>query len=138
MHTVSEMVRTNPQPAPMRRDALIQVIEVCMLCEQTCAACADACLGEEEIGHLRRCIRINCARNSAIRLDDERSSGRIRARSPCFRWIGSTTIRHCVSTTSRFIRVGVLGSHRTISPLTPISNWFHPTPEPASLTGPCL
>lgn len=59
MHTVAEMVRTNPQPAPIRRDALIQCIEVCMLCEQTCAACADACLGEEAIQDLRRCIRIN-------------------------------------------------------------------------------
>ena len=59
MHTVSEMVRTNPQPAPMSRDALIQCIEVCMLCEQTCAACADACLGEPELDPLRRCIRAN-------------------------------------------------------------------------------
>jgi len=59
MHTVSEMVRTNPQPAPLQRDALIQCIEVCMLCEQTCAACADACLGEVELEALRRCIRTN-------------------------------------------------------------------------------
>ncbi len=58
MHTVSEMVRTNPQPAPISRDALIQCIEVCMLCEQTCAACADACLGEDDHS-LRTCIRIN-------------------------------------------------------------------------------
>jgi hypothetical protein len=59
MHTVSEMVRTNPQPAPLQRDALIQAIEVCILCEQTCAACADACLGEDDLDSLRRCIRAN-------------------------------------------------------------------------------
>jgi hypothetical protein len=59
MHTVSEMVRTNPQPAPMARDALIQCIEVCMICEQACAACADACLGEPALDPLRRCIRLN-------------------------------------------------------------------------------
>ena len=59
MQSVRQMVATNPSPPLLRRDALIQCIEVAVLCEQTCAACADACLGEADLRHLRRCIRIN-------------------------------------------------------------------------------
>ena len=59
MQTVRQMVTTNPNPPAIRRDQLIQCIEVCVLCEQTCAACADACLGESDSNHLRRCIRMN-------------------------------------------------------------------------------
>jgi hypothetical protein len=59
MQTVRQMVTTNPSPPMLRRDALIQCIEVCVLCEQTCAACADACLGEPDPRDLRRCIRLN-------------------------------------------------------------------------------
>ena len=59
MQTVRQMVTTNPSPPVIRRDALIQCIEVCVLCEQTCASCADACLGEPDPRELRRCIRIN-------------------------------------------------------------------------------
>ena len=59
MHTVSDMVKNNPFAPMMSRDALIQCIEVCVLCEQTCSACADACLGEDDLPVLRRCIRLN-------------------------------------------------------------------------------
>jgi hypothetical protein len=59
MQTVRQMVTTNPNPPVIRRDQLIQCIEVCVLCEQSCAACADACLGEDDANHLRRCIRMN-------------------------------------------------------------------------------
>ena len=59
MQTVSQMVKTNPQAPLVPEAALIQAIETCILCEQTCSACADACLGEADPKSLTRCIRLN-------------------------------------------------------------------------------
>jgi len=39
--------------------ALSRFPELCFDCAQTCAACADACLGEGNIDALRQCIRLN-------------------------------------------------------------------------------
>ncbi|HVK75923.1 MAG TPA: four-helix bundle copper-binding protein [Kofleriaceae bacterium] len=59
MQTVSQMVKTNPQAPLVPPAALIQAIETCILCEQTCSACADACLGEPDPKPLVRCVRLN-------------------------------------------------------------------------------
>src|SRR5688500_5230228 len=59
-----EMLDTYPGTvAIMDADALIECIEACFDCSQSCSACADACLGEEMVGHMRRCITmcLNCS-----------------------------------------------------------------------------
>ena len=57
--TVQEMIRTHPQATNVDRDALARCIAECFSCEATCTSCADACLGEETVDELVRCIRLN-------------------------------------------------------------------------------
>ena len=42
---------------------LAECISVCFLCSQTCTACADACLSEDMVADLVKCIRtdLDCA-----------------------------------------------------------------------------
>lgn len=40
-------------------DVLVNCIDSCFECEQCCVSCADACLGEDKLDKLRRCIRLN-------------------------------------------------------------------------------
>ncbi len=58
MHT-NDMIRTNPTASPIPPDRLAMCIDACFDCAQTCDACADACLGEETLEMLRRCIRLD-------------------------------------------------------------------------------
>lgn len=57
--TIIRMSETYPAEVPLDRDALSDCIAVCLECAQSCTACADACLGEESVADLRRCIRLN-------------------------------------------------------------------------------
>lgn len=57
--TIAEMIGRHPQPANVDRDALTHCIEDCMRCAGSCTSCADACLGEETVAELVRCIRLN-------------------------------------------------------------------------------
>jgi len=41
------------------RRMLAQCIDACFECAQTCTACADACLSEDMVGELVKCIRTN-------------------------------------------------------------------------------
>ncbi len=59
MTHVEEMLRTSPTEASFDQQALIRGIEECFDCAQTCTACADACLGEDMVKELTRCIRLN-------------------------------------------------------------------------------
>jgi hypothetical protein len=62
MHSVSEMVRTNP--SILGDDAeLIRCIETCLIAAQACVACGDSCLSEADVKALARCIRLtqDCA-----------------------------------------------------------------------------
>ena len=54
---VLEMLRTHPQAVD--KGAFGQCIEECTDCAAVCLACADACLGEDAVGDLVRCIRLN-------------------------------------------------------------------------------
>jgi hypothetical protein len=58
-----EMLDTHPGTAAMDTTALVECIDACFDCAQSCSACADACLGEEMVGHMRRCITmcLNCS-----------------------------------------------------------------------------
>jgi len=54
-----EMLATSPRQPLFDRDALTRSIDACFDCAQVCTACADACLGEEMVAELRRCIRLD-------------------------------------------------------------------------------
>lgn len=54
-----DMIATHPHVAGAADAALIRCIEECFACAQACTACADACLGEESVGELTQCIRLN-------------------------------------------------------------------------------
>lgn len=58
MH-VQAMFSSHPQVKGQANDALIRATELCFDCAQSCAACADACLGEPALDELRQCIRLN-------------------------------------------------------------------------------
>ena len=63
MTNAQQMIETNPNPAPVDAATLAECIEASFDCAQTCTACADACLGEQEIQTLIKCIRddLDCA-----------------------------------------------------------------------------
>ena len=58
MHT-HEMSSSHPQLRGGVSDILIQCIDACYDCTQTCTACADASLGEKSVSDLILCIRLN-------------------------------------------------------------------------------
>jgi len=51
------MLDTYPGSAAMDA-ALVECILAGFAYAQSCSACGDACLGEQEIEHMRRCITI--------------------------------------------------------------------------------
>lgn len=53
------MLETHPWEGNVDRRALAECIEACFECAQSCTSCADACLSEEQVGELRKCIRLN-------------------------------------------------------------------------------
>jgi hypothetical protein len=52
------MVETHPRPSALEASVLLACIEACFDCAQSCTACADADLGEEDVGMMIRCIRL--------------------------------------------------------------------------------
>jgi hypothetical protein len=58
-----EMLEAHPWPAQLERDVLVRCIDECLACEQSCTACADASLAEDDVVDLRRTIRLclDCA-----------------------------------------------------------------------------
>jgi hypothetical protein len=59
MTHAERMIETNPSPAPVDSPTLAECIDACFDCDQTCTACADACLGEGDLQMLARCIRLD-------------------------------------------------------------------------------
>jgi hypothetical protein len=57
MHHVTKILETHPQATA--NEALARCIEQCFACALTCTSCADACLAEEQVTQLVRCIRLN-------------------------------------------------------------------------------
>ena len=54
------MLETHPAPAgTLPTDVLAEVLHHLEECAQTCSMCADACLAEDMVAELRRCIRLN-------------------------------------------------------------------------------
>lgn len=60
MTQASAMLDTYPADlGRVNKQDLAMCIEACFDCTQTCTACADACLSEQMIMELTRCIRVN-------------------------------------------------------------------------------
>lgn len=61
MSYARQMLENSPGSIPVDTELLVECIEACFDCEQVCAACADACLGERREKELVRCIRLDLA-----------------------------------------------------------------------------
>jgi hypothetical protein len=64
MNTIEMMLRSHPHVDAQRITEYAETLRALSTCAETCAACADACLGEtEHLEHLRRCITtdLDCA-----------------------------------------------------------------------------
>jgi uncharacterized membrane protein len=55
----TEMLQTYPKTMSLDRDLLAGAIEAIVGCSQACTACADACLSEDSVADLRKCVRTN-------------------------------------------------------------------------------
>jgi hypothetical protein len=77
--SIQAMIKTHPQAGSVENAALAHCIDECFSCAATCTSCADACLGEEAVEELVRCIRLNldCA-------DVCEATGRVLARQTAF------------------------------------------------------
>lgn len=58
MHA-EQIISTHPHVQGKVNQALARCIDECFDCAQNCAACADACLGEQMVQNLTQCIRVN-------------------------------------------------------------------------------
>ena len=58
--TTRAMITTHPNPTgDLDVDKLAEAIDAALACAQTCTACADACLSEDMVAELTKCIRTN-------------------------------------------------------------------------------
>ena len=58
MTHAEQMLQAHPTGPAVESGALITCIEACSDCAQSCTACADADLGEEDVVAMIRCIRL--------------------------------------------------------------------------------
>ena len=59
MTTTVPMLDAYPGETVLDHDTLGLTIDRLLDCAEACTACADACLGEDEVADLTRCIRLN-------------------------------------------------------------------------------
>lgn len=57
--SLEQIVKTHPQAPDVDLEALARCLEACFVCAATCTSCADACLGEDDVPELVRCVRLN-------------------------------------------------------------------------------
>jgi len=57
--SAAEMIKTHPAGPRQQANELATCVEACFECEQSCSACADACLHEKMVSELVHCIRTN-------------------------------------------------------------------------------
>jgi hypothetical protein len=57
--TVEEIINLHPRPTGVDRALLLRCIDECFDCAAACTSCADACLGEDDVQELIRCVRLN-------------------------------------------------------------------------------
>ena len=53
------MLETYPQSINLDRQQIAATIDALIACSQACTACADACLSEDMVAELTKCIRTN-------------------------------------------------------------------------------
>jgi hypothetical protein len=61
--SVEGILKTHPRPASVDTAALARCIDECGICDADCTICADACLAEDDVAAMVRCIRLclDCA-----------------------------------------------------------------------------
>jgi len=61
--SVTKMIEIHPAAIGLDRRAVAEAVELMLECTQTCTACADSCLSEEDVAELAKCIRtdLDCA-----------------------------------------------------------------------------
>ena len=71
MAKAAAMIKTYPKGVNVDEDLLAAAIEEALSCFQTCTACADACLSEDMVADLTKCIRTNldCATTCAATVE---------------------------------------------------------------------
>lgn len=61
MSNARAMLDSSPGTTPVDAGLVVRCIDACFECEQTCTACADACVGEKNQLEMVRCIRLDLA-----------------------------------------------------------------------------
>jgi hypothetical protein len=71
MANAQAMLDTYPQTVNVDKALLAAAVEEALSCFQTCTACADACLSEDMVADLTKCIRTNldCATTCAATVE---------------------------------------------------------------------
>ena len=60
MNHIESMLNAHPNRSRMESAAgYAAAINACLDCEQTCNSCADACIAEDKLQMLQRCIRLD-------------------------------------------------------------------------------
>ncbi|MFC3689787.1 four-helix bundle copper-binding protein [Aquipuribacter hungaricus] len=59
MQTVTAMIGTHPAPTGLDRDLLARAVDLMVACSTACTVCADACLSEDGVAEMVRCIRLD-------------------------------------------------------------------------------
>ena len=59
MSDTHQVVKAYASRYAVREEHLVEAIDAASACTQICTACADACLAEEMVADLRRCIRLD-------------------------------------------------------------------------------
>lgn len=59
MDTMERMLASHPARPTTHFDAVTACLAACMECTQVCTLCADACLSESDVEHLRQCVRLD-------------------------------------------------------------------------------
>jgi hypothetical protein len=57
--TTMPMIDTYPAEINLDRQRLAAAVDALIACSQACTACADACLSEQNVAELAKCIRTN-------------------------------------------------------------------------------
>ncbi|QGG94168.1 four-helix bundle copper-binding protein [Actinomarinicola tropica] len=72
MATAKDMLETYPRSFNVDADTLASAIDALIECGSTCTQCADACLSEDDVAAMAKCIRLNldcadiCATTSRV------------------------------------------------------------------------
>lgn len=72
MASATAMIETYPRDFNVDGELLARTIDILVECANTCTQCADACMSEEDLSRLAKCIRLNmdcadvCAATSRV------------------------------------------------------------------------